>query len=183
MNKKESKLINEAIKGKPVFFNDLDGSLGVMEHIGGKPYILEPGYYPQVWGFPALMDGHDWKFLGYVGEEIDSVVVLKVLGLMFENCTDDLHASLCMLRERIEKTFVIQDEIFDLKVEVDYTGDDEVCLTVKHYVNQRGKVMAIMTHLGLEPDFGKNDWIKLVINPVRQLFPSVNVIVKEFKRR
>ena len=183
MNKKVKKTISEAILGKPIYFNDFDGSLGVMEQIGNNQFILEPGCYPQTWNFSALNDDLNWKFLGYAGEEIDAVNVLKVMGLMLENCIDDFVTSLCLLRERLEKNFVIHDEAFDLKVEVDYTGDDEVCMTVKHYVYQREKVMAIMTHLVLEPDFGINEWICLITTPVKQLYPSVNVIVKEFKHK
>lgn len=185
MNKKERKQsqVSDAIKGKPVFYNDFDGTFGVMEHIGGEPYILEPDRYPQPWSLHAQKDDLNWKFMGYAGEEIDAVMVLNVLGLMFENCADDYVKSLCLMTERLEKFFVIHDEIFDLKLEIEHTGKNEVSITVKHNIYLKYEVFANIDNIELEPDFGLDDWVRIITTPVTQLYPSANVIVDDIKNK
>lgn len=184
MNNKETKQsqISDAIKGKLVFFNDFDGTFGVMEHIGGEPYILEPDCYPVLW---SLYDKDDlnWKFMGYAGEEIDAVTVLSVLSLMFENCMDDYAKSLCLMTERLEKFFVIHDEIFDLKLEIKHMGKDEVSITVKHNIYLKDEIFATIDNIELVPDFGLDEWVRLFTTPVIQLYPSANVIVVDIKNK
>lgn len=171
-------VISDAIKGKTVFFNDFDGTFGVMEHIGGEPYILEPNCYPELW---RLFERNElnWKFMGYAGEDIDAITVLTVLGLMFKNCVDDYVSSLCLMTERLEKFFVIHDEIFDLKLEIEHKGKDQVSITVKHNIYLKYETFAQIDNIELEPDFGLDEWVRLFTTPVTQLYPSANVIVAD----
>lgn len=179
MNQKEKRLepISAAIMGKPVFFNDFDGEFGVMEHIGGIPYILLPGWYPEPWSLHPKNDDLCWKFMGYAGEDIDAITVLKVLGLMYEKCVDDYVKSLCLMIERLEKFFVIHDEAFDLKLEIEHTGENEVSITVKHNIYLKDEIFATIDNIELVPEFGLDEWVRLFTTPVTQLYASANVIV------
>lgn len=177
--------MNEVLKGKPVFYNDFDGAFGVLEEIGGEPYILYPQWVPNHVSLPRQLETDlVWYFLGYVGEELSAKEALKVMGLMFRNSTDYIQKELFVMRDRLKRYFVISDEIFDLKVVIEDDIREDIKLTVIYNIYGNEKEMSFLDHVVVEPDFDKNSWVRCITDPVKSLYPSANIkVVDKTKKR
>ena len=176
------KKVSEAIVGKPVFYNDFDGTFGVIEHINGKPYILIPQWSPEQFNPDDQRKAElYYLFLGYAGEELAATDALKVIGLQFQNCVEDYRIGMMRMLERLESFFVIHDEIFDLVLKIEYTGKTTVNITVMHYIYMVPVTIAKLNNVELTDDCGIDDWVKLISVPVKALFPSAD-IKKQIKK-
>jgi len=165
-------VMNSIPKGKPVFYNDFDGNFGMVEEMGGEPYVLIPQWEPErLVNPPYERDALHWLFLGYTGQTIEAIDALKVLCLQYENCMEKYWQSMCRVRERLETYFERSNEQFTVTLVVEATGEDEVSIAVRHDIYGQEEEMCKIEHFELTDDCGLDFWTGCMTKNVEALFP------------
>ena len=168
--------VSKALMGKPVFYDVFDGQFGALARIGEEPFVLIPQWKP-VSIFPATYekDFLGWRFLGFAGEEISVLEVLKVIGLQLENCVEDYRLGINKMLERLRKFFVIRDQVFGVNIIWEECDEGMMKMTVKTCIYDAEETIATVDHIELIPDYGMDEWTNDIAVPVKTLYPSAVV--------